>query len=187
VLEDSRFLDGITLKWEADDVATALSQTFASSTVHGISSESGTYASSCSNLDIDVLITFDSQGVSSHANHISLYYGALHWLQQINQTGAAVTLYSLSTTNIIRKYMSLLDSPFSVLSAVLQRSRVRSPDSLPERLLFLSDVTGYRRAQKAMTNGHVSQMLWFRWGWIGLSRYIYVNDLKRQHLAAIRN
>jgi hypothetical protein len=25
----------------------------------------------------------------------------------------------------------------------------------------------------------VSQMRWFRWGWIGLSRYMVVNDLKR--------
>lgn len=30
-----------------------------------------------------------------------------------------------------------------------------------------------------MTTAHVSQMRWFRWGWIGLSRYMVVNDLKR--------
>ena len=180
VLEDARFLDGMTLQWEPDDVASALSQTFASPTTGAISSVPGTYTTSPSNINIDVLITFDHKGVSSHANHVSLYYGALHWLRQIDQTAAAVTLYSLTTTNIMRKYMSLLDMPFSVFSHLFQAWRSRSPHNLPDHLLILNDVAGHRRAQKAMTNGHVSQMLWFRWGWIGLSRYIWVNDLKRQ-------
>jgi N-acetylglucosaminylphosphatidylinositol deacetylase len=35
-----------------------------------------------------------------------------------------------------------------------------------------------RAAQQAMTGAHKSQMRWFRWGWVGLSRYMVVNDLK---------
>ena len=34
----------------------------------------------------------------------------------------------------------------------------------------------------AMTRAHVSQMRWFRWGWIGVSRYMVVNDLGRVDL-----
>ena len=92
VIEDARFQDSMTQRWDPKDIADLLSQTFA--------------ASATRPTDIDVLITFDSQGISSHANHISLYYGALHWLQQVNPAGAAVALYSLTTTNIVRKYIS---------------------------------------------------------------------------------
>jgi N-acetylglucosaminylphosphatidylinositol deacetylase len=157
----------MTSTWDPDDVAETLSQTFISHTA--------------SPINIDVLITFDPQGVSSHANHISLYYGALHWLRKVDSTEATVAVYSLTTTNIVRKYISLLDAPFSILSAALLKSSCISRDHYPDRLLFLSGVSGYRKAQKAMTNGHVSQMLWFRWAYIGLSRYISLNDLTRQY------
>jgi len=33
-----------------------------------------------------------------------------------------------------------------------------------------------------MTTAHKSQMRWFRWGWIVLSRYMVVNDLKLEKL-----
>jgi len=31
-----------------------------------------------------------------------------------------------------------------------------------------------------MVQGHKSQMVWFRWGWITIGRYMTVNDLKRE-------
>lgn len=181
VVEDSRFRDGMTLKWNYDDIAMLLSQAFASSEPLERTSAPGSNDSSSSTIDIDVLITFDSKGISSHANHISLYHGALHWLRQIDQTGAKMALYSLTTTNVMRKYMSLLDAPFSLLLAASQGPSIDANQGYADRLLFLSDMSGYRRAQKAMTKGHISQMVWFRWGWIGLSRYMCVNDLIRQH------
>lgn len=45
------------------------------------------------------------------------------------------------------------------------------------RLLFLSGPKEIQRAREAMWKAHKSQMRWFRWGWIGLSRYMAVNDL----------
>lgn len=47
----------------------------------------------------------------------------------------------------------------------------------PEGLLFVNTPAQTRIAQKAMTHAHMSQMRWFRWGWIGLSRYMVLNDL----------
>ena len=55
----------------------------------------------------------------------------------------------------------------------------------PSPLLFLSGVGEMRRAQKAMTVAHKSQMRWFRWGWIGASRYMVVNDLKLAKVASL--
>ncbi|RMD42722.1 hypothetical protein DV735_g2416, partial [Chaetothyriales sp. CBS 134920] len=36
------------------------------------------------------------------------------------------------------------------------------------------------RAREAMVHGHRSQMVWFRWGWITLGRYMLINDLVRE-------
>ncbi|OCK98940.1 LmbE-like protein [Cenococcum geophilum 1.58] len=181
VIEDTdHFPDAMTTTWAADDIANVLSQNFVSYSVKNKQKVSGSQTLSSSDIDIDVLITFDNQGISSHANHISLYYGALHWVRKVDPSGAAVSIYSLTTTNIVRKYISLFDAPLSVLLSSLKRSGVHRSDPNPEKLIFLSNGSGYRRAQKAMTDGHVSQMLWFRWGWIGLSRYVSVNDLTRE-------
>lgn len=53
---------------------------------------------------------------------------------------------------------------------------------IPQRILFVSDPAQWRVGQKAMTRAHQSQMRWFRWGWIGVGRYMVVNDLKREYI-----
>ena len=50
---------------------------------------------------------------------------------------------------------------------------------LPTHLLFVSGWGDWIKSLGAMTKGHKSQMLWFRWAWISLSRYLWVNDLRR--------
>lgn len=39
-------------------------------------------------------------------------------------------------------------------------------------------------AWKAMVTAHKSQMVWFRWGWILFSRYMYMNDLRLEKAGA---
>ncbi|MCJ1250838.1 N-acetylglucosaminyl-phosphatidylinositol de-N-acetylase [Trapelia coarctata] len=139
---------------------------------------------------IDILITFDRYGISRHPNHISLNHGALHWLKSMMKGKEGwecpVTLYTLTSTNILRKYISVLDAPFTMLTCVLASMRGAggrdkgAGKEMPRRLMYLSDVAGYRTAQKAMTAAHKSQMRWFRWGWIGVGRYMVVNDLRRE-------
>jgi N-acetylglucosaminylphosphatidylinositol deacetylase len=112
---------------------------------------------------IDTIITFDAHGVSSHPNHKALYHGAHSFLRALMHRHSGwecpIKLYTLTTTSIFRKYLSLLDAPVT---------------------LFASSPIGYRTAQKAMTTAHESQMRWFRWGWIALSRYMIINDLKKE-------
>lgn len=140
---------------------------------------------------IDILLTFDSKGISSHPNHISLYRGARVWLAALmaDKSGWAcpVELYTLTTTNLLRKYMSFLDAPVTMLIGVLGAAGGKDPNKVagggkapPSRIMFVNDFTQVRKAQRAMTTGHKSQMRWFRWGWIGVGRYMVVNDLKRQ-------
>jgi len=128
---------------------------------------------------IDVLITFDRSGVSSHPNHISLYHGAQRFISSLvhNRPGwqCPVDLYTLTSINTGRKYTSILDSIVSLLFMAFSTKKMGEH---PSPLLFLSGYEEVRKAQSAMTTAHKSQMRWFRWGWIGLSRYMVANDLK---------
>ena len=192
VIEDPAFPDSMTTAWDAAKLANVLSRTFQASSTKSSSrkqaghSETGNEAPTAT---IDVLITFDRWGISSHPNHISLYHGAVAWLRGLmkGKTGweCPVALYTLTSTNILRKYASVLDAPFTMLQCVLQSmasAGAKEKESMPKRLMYLSDIGAYRTAQKAMTQAHKSQMRWFRWGWIGVGRYMVVNDLKRERI-----
>ena len=115
--------------------------------------------------DAELVITFDAGGVSGHGNHIALLHGAREF--------APPALWTLTTVGVLRKYASVLDAVVT-LWARGERD-----------LAFVSSAAGVRVAQRAMTQAHTSQMRWFRWGWIGLSRYMVVNDLRMD--MAVRN
>jgi len=154
---------------------------------------------------IDVLITFDSHGISSHPNHIALFHGASLFVRQImhGHTGYAcpVALYTLPTVNIVRKYSFILDAVptmlggiysaiFANISNILSNSTSGRATTTPitgkkhplDRVVFINDLPRYWKARGAMVQGHASQMVWFRWGWIGLGRYMVVNDLRPEKI-----
>ncbi|KAI9783842.1 MAG: N-acetylglucosaminyl-phosphatidylinositol de-N-acetylase [Candelina submexicana] len=174
VIEDPAFPDSMTTPWDASKISTLLTSIFAPNILKS-SSQTAPTAS------IDILITFDRHGISSHPNHTSLRLGALEFLKSIMQRHSGwqspVTLYTLTSTNVLRKYMSILDAPLTMLHCVSRKTRAREGRD-PSQLFFVSCIEAYRTAQKAMTSAHKSQMRWFRWGWIGASRYMIVNDLK---------
>jgi N-acetylglucosaminylphosphatidylinositol deacetylase len=130
---------------------------------------------------VDVIITFDAHGISGHPNHKSLYNGAHAFLKGLMHRHSGwecpIKLYTLTTTNILRKYLSFLDLPGVILGAMVARKEL---GGYPTPLTIVSSPFGYRKAQKAMTTAHESQMRWFRWGWITLSRYMILNDLKKE-------
>jgi N-acetylglucosaminylphosphatidylinositol deacetylase len=164
----------MTTPWSVNDISAELSRAF--------SPEQPSHKDDTSipKVSIDVLITFDKEGISSHANHKSLYYGALAWKRRLLDAGATAAVYSLTTTNIFRKYLSLLDIPFTLLLEFVS-PKVQDSGGLPERIVYISDVKRYRTAQRAMMEAHKSQMLWFRYGWLALSRYVSTNDLVRRY------
>lgn len=186
----------MTTTWDANAVADILSSAFTTATSSQkaqkpISSRSN-YLSDPPVATIDLLLTFDSRGVSNHPNHISLHRGAHTWLSalMLNKSGwkCPVELYTLTTTNVIRKYISFLDAPLSMLVGALRTAQGSAAHKaqgkkVPERLLFVNDLVQWRKGQRAMTEGHRSQMRWFRWGWIGVGRYMVVNVLKREIIA----
>jgi N-acetylglucosaminylphosphatidylinositol deacetylase len=91
-----------------------------------------------------------------------------------------VDLYTLSSVNVVRKYASILDTISSMMIAAFSK---RTTGAHPSPLLFMSGLGEIRTAQRAMTHAHISQMRWFRWGWIGMSRYMAVNDLHLEKIS----
>lgn len=180
-----KFKDGMTEDWKAEDIAALLKTAFASPNVK----KNPTTAAEAPIATIDVLITFDGKGVSSHPNHISLYNGARQFLRTLlhgkHGYASPVDLYTLTTVGLVRKYVGILDVGWSLLemafgrnaSAWRKKSKTKTRGTEP-RLLFVSDLEGITKGWRAMVQAHASQMKWFRWGWIGVSRYMYVNDLK---------
>lgn len=132
--------------------------------------------------NIDVLITFDNKGISSHPNHISLYHGARTFIATLiharPNSPSPVSLYSLTSISILRKFTSFLDIIITLISF---RGVKHQDQAHPGGLVFLNSLVGdsaLGTAWKAMTEAHKSQMVWFRYGWITLSRYMVINDLR---------
>jgi N-acetylglucosaminylphosphatidylinositol deacetylase len=171
----SDFPDSMTETWDKIKISNLLSSAFAPNLTNPMKTKGNLQPTAT----IDVLITFDKSGISSHPNHISLFHGARHFIASLihNRPGwnCPVDLYTLTSINVGRKYSSFLDALMSMV--VMAFSKKQLGDH-PSPLLFMSGPGDLRVAQKAMTTAHQSQMKWFRWGWIGLSRYMVLNDLK---------
>lgn len=185
VLEDEAFPDSMTATWPKEKIMAVLSSAFVPASS---ASKAGT-KSGPPETTIDVLITFDRGGVSSHPNHISLHHGARAWLAGLmaGQSGwkRPCELYTLSSVGMMRKYMSFLDAPLALLLGGKEGfgSTKKAKRETPPSMVFISTFGEYRRGQTAMTRGHRSQMRWFRWGWIAVGRYMVVNDLKCEKIS----
>jgi N-acetylglucosaminylphosphatidylinositol deacetylase len=173
----------MTTTWSKDKIMALLSSAFAPDLAKPMKSKS----EQAPKATIDVLITFDANGISSHPNHISLYHGARHFISSLlrNRPGwqSPVDLYTLTSINIIRKYSSFFDAIVSLAVQAFYGKATKAMGDHPSPLLFMSGPGEVRIAQQAMTTAHISQMRWFRWGWIGLSRYMVVNDLRLEKVA----
>lgn len=195
VIDDpSRFKDGMKEEWDEKQIAKVLAQAF-------IGPDKGKKAGTNDGprATIDALITFDTHGISSHPNHIAVFHGARLFLSNLMHDHAGfacpVALYTLTSINILRKYSLFLDILPTYFVGIMSdmisgltgkksgaKNRGISKGSKGSRVVFLSDMTRYLKARDAMVHGHKSQMVWFRWGWITIGRYMFVNDLKREDI-----
>ncbi|AEO69650.1 cac1fa96-2dc0-47f8-bf43-ac2a48e6c618 [Thermothielavioides terrestris] len=177
VVDKPEFPDSMTTTWDPAAISSLLCSAFAPGLARSRSTDTAPTAT------IDVLITFDAGGVSGHPNHISLYHGARAFVSALTagKSGwaAPVDLYTLRTVPLARKYSAFLDIVATLVSWALGADK--KDKKHPGGLVFLSGLAGHggiTTAWKAMVSGHKSQMLWFRYGWIALSRYMYMNDLR---------
>lgn len=97
--------------------------------------------------------------MSNHVNHIAVSKACLSLVTKTTQ------VYTLRSVPTWRKYISVFDT-------LIVRFTHR-----PNRIVYTISPAETYLVQKAMRYGHKSQMLWFRWGWILLSRYLIINEL----------
>ncbi|XP_008821708.1 N-acetylglucosaminyl-phosphatidylinositol de-N-acetylase isoform X1 [Nannospalax galili] len=143
IIDNRDFPDDPGVQWDTERVASTLLQHI---DVNGI----------------NLVVTFDARGVSGHSNHIALYTAvrALHSERKLPK-GCSVLM--LQSVNVLRKYLSLLDLPWSLL--------------YPQDVLFVLTRKEVAQAKKAMFC-HYSQLLWFRHLYILFSRYMRINSLR---------
>ncbi|XP_055449981.1 N-acetylglucosaminyl-phosphatidylinositol de-N-acetylase isoform X1 [Psammomys obesus] len=65
--------------------------------------------------DINLVVTFDAEGVTGHSNHVALYR-AVRALHSEGRLPKGCSVLTLQSVNVLRKYVYLLDLPWSLLS-----------------------------------------------------------------------
>lgn len=169
----------MTTTWDTDKIASLLRDAFA---------PNPSPSSAQPTANIDVLITFDARGVSGHPNHISLYHGARAFVSSLTAHkpgwSSPVDLYTLTSVNFFRKYTGILDMFATLATSAFSGASAKKAQSHPGSLVFMHGLLGkdgWLTAREAMTRAHLSQMVWFRYGWITLSRYMFMNDLRLEN------
>ncbi|KAK2589615.1 N-acetylglucosaminyl-phosphatidylinositol de-N-acetylase [Conoideocrella luteorostrata] len=177
----SDFPDSMTATWDENTIANLLCSAFAPQLGRQRADDSAKPTA-----NIDILITFDHGGVSSHPNHISLYHGARAFVAALMRGKAGwacpVDLYSLTSVNMLRKYSGLLDVFATMAAWAIGTGSQLQDKAHPGGLVLMNQLVGEGAALPtawgAMTQAHKSQMRWFRYFWIVFSRYMVINDLK---------
>ena len=103
----------------------------------------------------ELIITFDEEGVSGHHNHISVSQGVKKAV-----VGDHVLVYQLETVPLLRKYSSFLDCFWSSTGTVYSMCSIK-------------DLITVQAAMKC----HGTQLTWFRKLYTMFSRYMVVNTL----------
>ncbi|KAG5024874.1 hypothetical protein AAZX31_08G078800 [Glycine max] len=115
---------------------------------------------------IDMIITFDSYGVSGHCNHRDVHYGVCKLLHDILQRD--IEVWELVSTNILRKYSGPVDIWLSIFLTMLHTNGTMQ--------CLVNEHS--RRSGIAMAQ-HSSQWVWFRKLFVTLSSYTYMNTLRK--------
>jgi len=130
---------------------------------------------------IDLLITFDHDGISGHLNHRSIAMGIEYYIANAESTPL---IYELSTAAILFEFSSILDIFRTIIKFIPRLYRSFFSTILPflfsppndQRALFISSPFGYFKGLKAF-HAHHSQLLWYRHFYTTFSRHMFMNDL----------
>ncbi|KAI0041869.1 hypothetical protein FA95DRAFT_648391, partial [Auriscalpium vulgare] len=124
--------------------------------------------------EITTILTFDPRGVSSHPNHLSLFFGTSRLLT----SQPSLRAHALITVPVSTKYVG-------ILAPVLAKLDLATPRILTYLgyghlggvpvPAFVAGVREYWTAHRALRQ-HTSQLVWFRWLYLSFSRYMWVNE-----------
>lgn len=112
--------------------------------------------------NIDQLITFDQNGVSSHLNHCYLN-------KIVKLLDKKPEIYCLKTIFMLRKYTFLFD----LLPSLVYNHFIK------QNVIAVNTPIDYLVTFKSMMK-HKTQLMWFRWIYIVTSSYMFINNLEKQ-------
>ncbi|PWN35215.1 phosphatidylinositol glycan class L, partial [Meira miltonrushii] len=145
LINDGRLQDSMQIKWEPNLISEYVQQ---------FSQHSGPF---------DLLLTFDKDGISQHANHKA----CSNSVPLIYKSGAITEngrIYALRSHSTAFKYLGLFGALVNHLGA---RLTLASQD----KVAFLSTPFEYLHSLRAMSL-HKSQMVWFRYLYLIFSTYM---------------
>lgn len=171
VLNSERMQDGIDMLWDEDDVQRTIDK--------HVRAREGL---------IGIVISFDEIGVSGHRNHISTHRGleqarkvwANELLSRRNDDGGNIEedeetvlwqlpdmVWYLESVGIWRKYSGFVDLVTSTLIAKLQAVNIQT---------IAIPFTNFGSVWRGMLC-HQTQLEWYRYLFVALSRYSYMNTV----------
>ncbi|CAI4048892.1 N-acetylglucosaminylphosphatidylinositol deacetylase SKDI_13G4120 [Saccharomyces kudriavzevii IFO 1802] len=167
------FEDGMDEVWDINSIVSTISQTI-----------------DLSNEQLNqIIVTFDSYGVSDHINHKSCHTAVKRLIDryaeskaETNEETPHITALYLKSykNNIVLKYNSFIWEILKILYSVIVPfpKTIQPPTTTTQRskLLLMNTHAQYVLAYAAMLNAHKSQVVWFRYGWWILSRFVFVNE-----------
>ncbi|ETO84620.1 hypothetical protein F444_01494 [Phytophthora nicotianae P1976] len=158
VLEDPKLQDGMKNQWDVAHIATIVTEYIEKN-------------------EIDAVFTFDDYGVSGHANHIAAYYGVKKAIREQQEKcssaddskeSKSVRGWALESTNLIRKYVGLLDTAMSFWMS-------RKGDEQEARQFVFIFRPRWNYNAMAL---HQSQFVWYRRLFVIFSRYTFINTFR---------
>ncbi|KZP25025.1 LmbE-like protein [Athelia psychrophila] len=138
---------------------------------------------------ITTILTFDQGGISGHPNHASIQQGIIRLIHSPERSGFSPTptprLFTLISLPAFGKYQGPLAPLLAKYDLALQHlwhttytfflGLPKDSTEAPHMPVFVSSIRDYRVALRAMYE-HWSQLVWFRWLYVGASRYMWVNE-----------
>lgn len=181
VLDDPRLRDGMRERWEARAVAEAVAAELGRA-AKGRRTATTTRRRGGGGGDNGskgwALLTFDGWGVSGHPNHRDTSRGVV--AMAAAQSGTATpnnihSVWQLRSEPLLLKFLgplgAALGALLALLLALLSVRRAGAIAVVPAPRPVLASLRAMRL--------HASQWVWFRWLFVGLSSYGWVNLLER--------
>ncbi|QPG72730.1 hypothetical protein FOA43_000031 [Brettanomyces nanus] len=144
-----------------------------------------------------IFLTFDEDGVSGHPNHQSLFYGVKRFVDSKDRVFMRMDIrfFKLSTWPIYKKYSGFFWVNFELLRKTIRElgvfdkirflcneffanvSPLKSATVTKAPVMIYNNFNTWIVSLSTMTYAHYSQIVWFRWFWIFLSKYMNSNEL----------
>lgn len=152
VIKDSHLQDNMTVDWNSNEV------------VHYISKQIDEHDKA-----INTLITFDSYGVSGHANHRSIYSATKDLKEKLAYP--KVSFYVLKSVTFFRKYSTFLDAVITIVTDYMNKITRR------KEMTVAINFNEHAKL-KQILQLHQSQMVWYRQLYMMFSRFMFINNLE---------